>query len=95
MAEVAISFPTAGTKASVIDPDDFCQFVKQHGHAVVSRRLSYDALRFVQNYVFPPSHAELLSVRGTYKRHDAGDETDPNTESQSACGSEEDGGQEG
>jgi hypothetical protein len=49
----------------------------------------------VQNYVFPPSHAELLSVRGTYKKHDAGDETDPNTESQSAGGSEEGGGRIG
>ena len=38
---------------------------------------------------------ELLSVRGTYKKHDAGDETEPNTESQSASGAEEDGGQEG
>ena len=86
---------TAGTKANIIHPDDFCQFVKEHGHAVASRRLTYEALWFVQNYVFPPSHAELLSVRGTYKRHDAGDETDSNTESQSASGSEEDGGQEG
>ena len=86
---------TAGTKANIIHADDFCQFVKEHGRAVVSRRLSYDALWFVQNYVFPPSHAELLSVRGTYKRHDAGDEMDPNTESQSAGGSEEGGEQEG
>ena len=69
--------------------------MKEHGRAVVSRRLTYDALWFVQNYVFPPSHAELLSVRGTYKKHDAGDETEPNTESQSASGAEEDGGQEG
>ena len=86
---------TAGTKANIIYADDFCQFVKEHGRAVVSRRLTYDALWFVQNYVFPPSHAELLSVRGAYKRHDAGDETDPNTESQSAGGSEEGGAQEG
>jgi len=89
------SLTTAGTKANIIHADDFCQFVKEHGRAVVSRRLTYDALWFVQNYVFPPSHAELLSVRGTYKRHDAGDEKEPNTESQSSCGSEEDGGQEG
>jgi len=54
-----------------------------------------DALWFVQNYVFPPSHAELLSVRGTYKRHDADDESDRNTQSQSAGGSEEGGAQEG
>src|ERR1039458_8477747 len=88
------SLTTAGTKASIIHADDFCEFVKEHGRAVASRRLTYEALWFVQNYVFPPSHAELLSVRGTYKRHDAGDETDPNTESQSAYGSEEDGEQE-
>jgi hypothetical protein len=62
------SLTTAGTKANVIDPDDFCQFVRQHGHAVVSRRLTYEALWFVQHYVFPPSHADLLSVRGTYKK---------------------------
>jgi len=85
---------TAGAKANIIHPDDFCEFVKKHGRAVASRRLSYDALWFVQNYVFPPSHAELLSVRGTYKKHDPDDES-PNAESQSAGGSEEGGGQEG
>lgn len=60
--------PLAGTQTNIIDPDDFCQFVKEHGHAAVSRRLSYDALRFVQNYVFPPSHSDLLSLRGPYKK---------------------------
>ena len=86
---------TAGTKANIIHPDDFCEFVKEHGHAVASRRLSYDALRFVQNYVFPPSHAELLSVRGTYKKLEAGDETEATMESPSTASSEEEGGQEG
>jgi hypothetical protein len=86
---------TAGMKANIIHADDFCQFVKEHGQAATSRRLTYEALWFVQNYVFPPSHAELLSVRGTYKRRDAGDEPDANTESQSARGSEDDGEQEG
>src|SRR3984893_12556937 len=86
---------TAGTKANIIHPDDFCQFVKEHGRAVASRRLSYDALRFVQNYVFPPSHAELLSVRGTYKKLDAGDEAEATIESPSTASSEEEGGQEG
>ena len=89
------SLTTAGTKANIIHADDFCQFVKEHGRAVVGRRLTYDALWFVQNYVFPPSHAELLSVRGTYKKQDAGDQTDVNTEPQSVRGSDEDGGQEG
>ena len=88
------SLTTAGTKANIIDPDDFCQFVKQHGHAVVSRRLTYEALWFVQHYVFPPSHADLLSVRGTYKKHDAYDETNTNSESRSAKSFEEEGEQE-
>jgi len=85
----------AGTKANIIRAEDFCQFVKEHGRAAVSRRLTYDALWFVQNYVFPPSHSELLSVRGTYKRRDADDEINPNRASQSARGPEEGGGQEG
>src|ERR1700675_3747621 len=55
------SLISAGTKANIIHADDFCEFVKEHGRAVASRRLSYDALWFVQNYVFPPSHAELLT----------------------------------
>lgn len=65
---------SAGVQAKIIYADDFCQFVKEHGHAAVSRRLTYDALWFVQNYVFPPSHAELLSVRGTYKKHGGRDD---------------------
>jgi len=85
---------TAGTKAKIIHADDFCQFVKEHGRAVVGRRLTYDALWFVQNYVFPPSHAELLSVRGAYKKHDTGDHADTNSEFQSANGSEEENEQE-
>jgi hypothetical protein len=70
------SVTTAGTKANVIDPDDFCQFVKQYGHAVVSRRLTHETLWFLQNYVFPPSHADLLSVRGTYTKHSAKEDED-------------------
>jgi hypothetical protein len=80
---------TAGVHAHIIYPDDFCEFVKRHGRDVVGRRLTYDALWFVRNYVFPPSHADLLSVRGTYKKHDASDETDADTESQSTCDSQE------
>lgn len=83
------SLTTAGTKANIIDLDDFCQFVKQHGHAVVSRRLTYEALWFVQHYVFPASHANLLSVRGTYKKQ-TGSEENSNGEFQSESGSDKD-----
>jgi hypothetical protein len=67
---------------------------KEHGRAVVGRRLTYDALWFVQNYVFPPSHAELLSVRGTYKKHETGEETVTNPDSPAADRSEPDSKQE-
>lgn len=70
------TLPLTGTQAKIIDPEDFCRFVKEHGHTAVSRRLSYDALRFVQNYVFPPSHADLLSVRGTYNKRNERTELD-------------------
>jgi hypothetical protein len=83
---------TAGTKASIIDPDDFCQFVKQHGHAVVNRRLTHETLWFVQNYVFPPSHADLLSVRGTYKKQ-VGSDANANAEFQPESGSDKEGEQ--
>lgn len=54
---------TAGVKKRIIDPDDFSEFVKQHGRAVVGRRLSADGLWFVKNFVFPPKHAHLLPLR--------------------------------
>jgi len=80
-------------QAKIIYPDDFCQFVKEHGHAAVSRRLTYDALWFVQNYVFPPSHADLLSVRGTYKKQDAREEEQPSEEAHADYDAEPDGDQ--
>jgi hypothetical protein len=68
-------FTSEGTKANIIYADDFCEFVKHHGHEAVSRRLTHEALWFVQNYVFPPSHAQLLDVRGTYKKNGESGET--------------------
>jgi hypothetical protein len=76
----ARAIDTSGTKATVIYADDFCDFVKQHGRQAVSRRLNHEALWFVQNYVFPPSHAELLEVRGTYHKRVKMDETKANSE---------------
>jgi hypothetical protein len=58
---------------------------------VVGRRLTYDTLWFVQNYVFPPSHAELLSVRGTYNKQSAKAEIDPSSVAESLNGSKERG----
>jgi hypothetical protein len=66
------SFPTSGLKMQVIDPDDFCKFFKEHGREVVGRRLSYAGLCFVCNYVFPPRHADLLSVRASYNKQSTG-----------------------
>jgi hypothetical protein len=54
---------TTSVKKRIIDPDDFSDFVKQHGRAVVGRRLNAEGLWFVQNFVFPPKHAHLLPLR--------------------------------
>ena len=73
------SLPTSGLKMQIIDPDDFCKFFREYGREVVGRRLSYDGLWFVCNYVFPPSHADLLSVRGSYKKRSPS-RSDPETD---------------
>lgn len=63
--------PTNGLKREVIDANDFCQFCKQHRSEIVGRRLNLDRLSFVQNFVFPPSHMELLAVREAKKEQAA------------------------
>lgn len=88
------SLTTAETKANIIHPDDFCQFGKEHGRAVVGRRLTYETLWFVQNYVFPPGHAELLEVRGTYNKRSRRDDLDESKESTSHYGPDGEGGEE-
>ena len=79
----ARSIESSGAKTSVIYSDDFCDFVKRHGREAVSRRLNHEALWFVQNYVFPPSHAELLDVRGTYTKNSKAAEPGENDEADS------------
>jgi radical SAM superfamily enzyme with C-terminal helix-hairpin-helix motif len=65
--------PTGGLKREVIDADDFCQFCKQHRSEIVGRRLNLERLSFVQTFVFPPSHMELLAVREAKKEQAAYD----------------------
>jgi len=62
-----------GLRREVIDAEDFCQFCKQHRKEVVGRRLNSDRLNFVQTFVFPPSHMELLAVREAKKEQAAYD----------------------
>lgn len=62
---------TEGLRRELIDAEDFCQFCKQHRREVVGRRLSSDRLNFVQTFVFPPSHMELLPVREAKKEQAA------------------------
>jgi hypothetical protein len=80
---------TNGFKREIIDAEDFCQFCKQHRAQIVGRRLNSDRLTFVQTFVFPPSHMELLPVREAKKeqaayeaqmRKDAGSEMESETE---------------
>jgi len=62
---------TDGLRRELIDADDFCEFCKQHRKEVVGNRLNVDRLDFVQTFVFPPSHAELLPVRSAKKEREA------------------------
>lgn len=63
-----------GLKRQFIDADDFCEFCKQHRKEVVGNRLNVDRLNFIQTFVFPPSHAELLPVRDAKKERAAYEE---------------------
>jgi hypothetical protein len=63
-----------GLKRQLIDAGDFCDFCKQHRRKIVGNRLNVDRLDFVQTFVFPPSHAELLPVRSAKKEQASYDE---------------------
>lgn len=71
---------TTGLKKRIIDPDDFCDFVKQHGPAVIGRRLNAEGLWFVQNFVFPPKHAHLLPLRKNRNTPEANPEAEDTDE---------------
>jgi len=58
---------TGRLKKEIIDAADFCEFCKRHRTEIVGRRLNSDRLSFVQTFVFPPSHMELLPVREAKK----------------------------
>ena len=58
---------TGRLKKEIIDAADFCEFCKRHRTEIVGRRLNFDRLVFVQTFVFPPSHVELLPVREAKK----------------------------
>ena len=62
---------TDGLKRQLIEADDFCEFCRQHGKEILGNRLNVHRLNFVQTFVFPPSHAELLPVRSAKKEQEA------------------------
>jgi hypothetical protein len=53
----------SGVHRQVIDAEAFCEFCREHSREIVGRRLNPERLSFVQTFVFPPSHMELLPVR--------------------------------
>jgi len=57
--------------AEIVDADDFSEFCKGHSREAVGR---IDRLDFVKDFVFPPSHAELLPVRESKKERAAYEE---------------------
>jgi hypothetical protein len=62
---------TGKLQREIIDADDFSEFCKRHCREVVGRRLNTERLNFVKDFVFPPSHAELLPVRESKKERAA------------------------
>jgi hypothetical protein len=60
-----------GAQRQLIDADDFCEFCKKYRREIVGNRLNVDRLDFVQTFVFPPSHSELLPVRSAKKEQQA------------------------
>ena len=65
---------TDGLRRVLIDAEEFCEFCKEHRGEVVGNRLNADRLNFVQTFVFPPSHADLLPVRSAKKEQAAYEE---------------------
>jgi hypothetical protein len=65
---------TGKLQREIIEADDFSEFCKTHSKEVVGRRLNIDRLNFVKDFVFPPSHAELLPVRESKKERAAYEE---------------------
>lgn len=65
---------TGKLQREIIDADDFSEFCKGHSREIVGRRLNIDRLNFVKDFVFPPSHAELLPVRESKKERAAYEE---------------------
>jgi hypothetical protein len=80
---------TSGLQRKIIDAEDFCDFCKRHRREIVGHRLNADRLSFVQTFVFPPSHMELLPVREAKKEQAAYDE-----QMKKEAGWEEDGDDE-
>jgi hypothetical protein len=80
---------THEVKKEIIDADAFCQFCKQHREEIVGRRLNHDRLNFVQTFVFPPSHMELLPVREA-KKEQAAYDAQMRKEAESEMGDEDD-----
>lgn len=65
---------TGKLQREIIDADAFSEFCKTHSRDIVGRRLNIDRLDFVKDFVFPPSHAELLPVRESKKERAAYEE---------------------
>jgi hypothetical protein len=58
---------------AIIEAEEFCRFCKEHRREVIGYRLNRERLDFIQQFVFPPSHAELLAVRESKKEQAAYD----------------------
>lgn len=58
-------------KRFLITSDDFCRFCHEHRREAIGRRLNVARLDFIQGFVFPASHTELLPVRASKRERAA------------------------
>lgn len=62
---------TDDLKRQIIEADAFTEFCRKHRAQIIGRRIDPARLDFVQSYVFPPSHSDLLPVRESKKERAA------------------------
>jgi hypothetical protein len=60
-----------GAVSYLIEFDALQKFCKEHRSLLVTRRSSLNRLRFLEEYVFAPKHAELLRTRESKREAEA------------------------
>ncbi len=60
-----------GSVSYLIEFDALQKFCKEHRNLLITRRASPSRIRFLEEYVFAPKHAELLRTRESKREAEA------------------------